>query len=200
MAEKRAEEAGQNTIGLLEQFLGEFEKVPALVVEGMVRQTDNEDERTVIRSFGGVLQNQIQELCTYVRARRPALTPQQEQEVAQVLRLTSAVPLATSTVAVARSLPSSAARIGLLWIVQEIKKIIRVLWHILFGHMPHWLDELLNLINEILKDILSVGDTRLADTLSQMEQNYLAELTQLARLKHANEMQPEAGAEDDRSQ
>jgi len=199
MAEKHAEEAGQGTTSPLEQFLGGVEKLPALVVEGMIRQTENEDEQAVIKNLGVVLQNQLRELCAYLRERSRALTPQQQQEVTQVLRLSAAVSLATSGAALARNM-STVARLGLSQIVHEIKKVIYAIFDILGWHMPKWLHKIILLIDEILHDIFGVGDTHLATSLSRMEQDYLAELTQLAKLERESRARLQGDSEDDRDQ
>lgn len=63
--------------------------------------------------------------------------------------------------------------------------------------LPKWLDGLLNIIDEIFDAIFSAGSAKMASTLSVQEQNYLSELTQLAKLQQANQFKYQDDEDED---
>jgi len=178
------EHTSKNESNPLESFLTNFGKFPQLIQEGMLRQSQDEDEKQLISGLGGVLQEQVSSLCEYTLKSSDFLSKQQTFEVQQVLRLTAADTLAGNAQKVAVNLSSTTAKVGAGGIFQELKKIIRMLLDAFGITLPKWLDALINLIDEILNKILSVGSLKLARSLSFMEQDYLGELRQLAKLEH----------------
>jgi len=178
------EHTSKNESNPLESFLTNFGKFPQLIQEGMLRQSQDEDEKQLISGLGGVLQEQVSSLCEYTLKSSDFLSKQQTFEVQQVLRLTAADTLAGNAQKVAVNLSSTTAKVGAGGIFQELKKIIRMLLDAFGITLPKWLDALINLIDEILNKILSVGSLKLARSLSFMEQDYLGELSQLAKLEH----------------
>jgi hypothetical protein len=198
-----AEETGSQTTtkddqdDFLSRFLGDLEKLPRTIAEGMLRQTEDEDERMVIRSFATPLENQLSELAGFIRDRGRRVSAQQVQEASRVLRLSSAVTLVESGFGLAANLASPIARIALVEIVQLVKKVIKQLLPALGMSPPGWLNTLLDLIDEVLNHLLSVGSPQLASILSRMERDYLAELTQLSRLQRADKLLSELNGDDE---
>lgn len=183
-------------VDLLSTFLEQFGQLGKAIVQGMLKQAENEDEREVIRSLGGTLENQFIELSSYMRDRARRLSSQQRQEVEQFLRISSAVTLVAGGSGLAKNLASPVVRIGLSNIINEIKKIIQHLG--IFGiTLPSWVIPLLLLIDEIIHDLFGIGSPRLANTLSRMEQNYLAELTHLSRLQRESQNLNQTNDEED---
>lgn len=181
--EKREDAGG---FDLLSRFLGDLEQLPNLMLEGMLRQAETEDEKEVLRTLGGTLVTQFSELTGYIREHGSRLSAQQQQEAGRVLRLTAAGPLVTSGSRLAANLAPQVAKIGLVGIVREIKKIIRMLAEAFGIKIPKWFEFLLLVIDQLLNLFVSTGSPSLAGTLSRMEQDYLAELTHLARLRREN--------------
>lgn len=195
-----AEKTGNQTAtedDLLSRFLRDLEKLPRTITEGMLRQTENEDERMAIRSFATPMENQLSELAGFIRDRGRRVSAQQVQEANQVLRLSAAVTLVESGSGLAANLASPITKIALAGIVQMVKKIIKDLLPALGISLPGWLNVLLDLIDEVLNRLLSVGSPQLASILSKMERDYLAELTQLSRLQRADKLLSELNGDDE---
>lgn len=196
MANAKEDKPDTAPTDLLSKFLGDLAQFPKIMVDGMLNQAENEDEKVVIQSLGGTLTSQFSELAGFIRERGGRLSVQQRQESEQVLRLSSAESLIASGSSLAINLAPQVAKIGLVGIVMEIKKIIKMLLEAFGIKIPKWLEVLLLLIDEIVKLLFSTGSPSLASTLSRMEQDYLAELTQLARLQRENELRAELDNEE----
>lgn len=71
-----------------------------------------------------------------------------------------------------------------LWIklLQEIKKIIRVLWELFFKRMPKWLETILLLIDELAMSAVGILFPNLAKELSDGEVAYLNEIHAVRRI------------------
>lgn len=167
----------------LESFLAAFAQLPQQVVDGMLLQSADEDQKTVIKAFGDVLIEQVTELSSYLRSTSSKISAQARIEVDTFLRLSAVNTLLRSARTVATNLASSSAKMSISGIFQEIKKIIEALLGIFGITLPKWVDALLVLIDEIVDWLLSGGSTHLAAALSRAHQNYLGELVQLARLE-----------------
>jgi hypothetical protein len=196
MADAKVDKTDTTPTDLLSEFLRGLVQLPKVMVDGMLNQAESEDEREVIRTLGNTLSNQFSELTVYIRERSGKLSAQQRQESEQVLRLSSAGSLIASGSSLAANLAPQVAKIGLVGIIREIKKIIRMLLEAFGIKIPKWLDILLTLIDELVDLFFSTGSPSLASTLSKMEQDYLAELTQLARLQRENELRADLGNEE----
>ncbi len=182
---------------LLEQFLGEFQELASQVTQRAVEVTDDKDEKLVIQAFAPSLINQVSELGTFIREGVQKSSAQQIGEVQQVLKVSSGVSLTKNAKGILPSLGSIIGKLGISKIVKEIKKIIRAILEALGIKLPKWIDIILNIIDEIFDAIFSAGSPKLATTLSIQEQNYLAELTQLAKLQQANQFKFQEEDEDD---
>ncbi|WP_405225200.1 hypothetical protein [Dokdonia sp. Asnod1-B02] len=85
------------------------------------------------------------------------------------------------------SIGSLVGKLGIDRIIKEIKKIIYTILDMIGIKLPKWLDKIINLIDEIIAFILSGGSSKMMTTFSIQEQNYLNELTQLAKLEQAHQ-------------
>jgi len=142
------------------------------------------------------LATHFSEVTGYIRERSSRLSAQQLHKTDQVLRLTAAGPLVASGSRLAVNLAPQVAKIGLVGIAMEIKKIIRMLLEVFGIKLPKWFEFLLILIDQVIKLFISTGSPSLAGTLSRMEQDSLAELTHLARLRRENGLRSELDNEE----
>lgn len=182
---------------LLSMFLGEFGKFAEQISEAALRQTEDEDEKAVIRAFAPSLVNQVSELSNFIREQAARSTKQQMAEVNQVLKLTSGVTLAQSAQGLLPSIGSVIGKLGIARILEELKKIVRGIFEAFNIKMPKWLELILLIIDELANTILSAGSAKMATTLSIQEQNYLAELTQLAKLQQASQFKYQEDEDDE---
>lgn len=196
MPDAKVERSEGAALDLLSKFLRELEQLPKLMLEGMLQQAETEDEKEVLQAIGGTLASQFSEVTGYIRERSGRLSVQQQRETEEVLRLTMAGPLVASGSRLAANLAPQVAKIGLVGIVKEIKKIIQMLLEAFGIKLPKWFNFLSLVIDQLLNLFISTGSPSLAGTLSRMEQDYLAELTHLARLRRENELRPELDSED----
>jgi len=166
MSDAKGERTEGAALDLLSKFLGEFEQLPKLMLEGMLQQAETEDEKEVLRALGGTLATQFSEVTGYIRERSGRLSAQQQQETEQVLRLTAAGSLVASGSRLAINLAPQVAKIGLVGIVMEIKKIIRMLLEAFGIKLPKWLEFLFLVIDQLMNLFTSTGSPSLATTLS----------------------------------
>lgn len=177
---------------LLTEFLTLFEQVPKELVAELLRVTTDEDHRLVVNALAPTLTNQFKEIAAHLRVAETRSSRQQTGDAEHFLKLSSATTLTSGLKVALPSIGSLIGKLGISGIVMEIKKIITKLFEIFHIKLPQWVLDLVNLIDEIFHHML--GDSIKTKTaLSRSEQNYLAELTQLARLKNATR----AGANDD---
>lgn len=181
----------------LKTFMSEFQELLNLIPREAEAGADDADVQTVIKSFAQVVRNQSETLSDYLVGTYDRASKQQKLDVDQVLLMTSGEELATNGKAMLPSIGSIAGKLGLSRVVKEIKKIVRLVIDALGIALPRWMDGLLNLMDEILDAILSAGSAKLATTLSIQEQNYLAELTHLARLQQANQFRFQVDDEEE---
>jgi hypothetical protein len=183
MADSKAPQtAGQNPVDPLSAFLAELEKLPQATVAGMLKQTEDADEKEVIRSLGATLENQVSQMSGYLRELAGRLSLQQRQELDLALRLAAAGSVVSSALQLAGKLASPAVKLSLGGIFRENKKILIIILEVIFaGRLPGWILWWFLLVDEHYDRLLSVGSSRLAAALSRMEQEFLAEVTQATR-------------------
>ena len=186
------------TESLLEQFLIGFQELAKEITEKSIKQANDEDEKTVIQAFSPSVINQVSELNNYIREAANRSSKQQISEIEQVLKVTSGVSLTKNAKGILPSIGSIIGKLGLSRIIKEIKKIIRAIFEALGIKIPKWLDALFNIIDELFDSIFSAGSSKLATILSIQEQNYLAELTQLAKLQQANQYRNQEDEDDEK--
>jgi hypothetical protein len=139
----------------------------------------------------------VSELNNYIREAASRSSNQQISEIEQVLKVTAGVSLTKNAKGILQSISSIIGKLGLSRIIKEIKKIVRAIMDALGIKTPKWLNALYNIIDEIFDAILSAGSSKLATILSIQEQNYLAELTQLAKLQQANQFRNQDDEDDE---
>lgn len=167
----------------LQRFLESFEQLPVQMATAMLEQITDEDERQVAESLSSTLSAQVRELCTFVRENAVMLSAQGKVEVSRIMRISAGSSLVRSGQTLASNLTAPSHRIGLSGIFELIKKIIKALLDIFGISLPRWLDKLLDLIDEIVNQLLSIGSPQLGHTLSLKHQDYLGEMVQLERLQ-----------------
>ncbi|MBV8368945.1 MAG: hypothetical protein JO036_08505 [Candidatus Eremiobacteraeota bacterium] len=192
---KPADGGGDRTNPFL-QFLTSLEAVPGQIIEGMNRQTTDEDHKAAIKAYGDAFRAQIQGLSAYLRDEHSRLSPQAQAEVSRVVTMSGSSALFSGVATLSRNLSSTTARLSVSGIIAEIKKIIKVLLGIFHPVVAPWLDGIIALINEILHDLFGIGSPALASTLSRMHQDYMHEQILLARLNRERAAFSEIGKND----
>lgn len=176
----------QDPLQALDRFLSKFVDLTSQVPKGMLAQATDADERELIAAYAAPLNEQVVQLCDYLKQRAKGASGQALEEIGTLLRLGAADALTSSGLRVAQNLSSQKAKIGMSDIIDLIKKIIRVLAKIFHINLPDWFEPLMELIDEIFNFLLSIGLIKLASTLSRRHQDYMAELTQMERLQKAS--------------
>lgn len=176
----------QDPLANLDRFLEKFVDLISQVPKGMLAQSADADEKELIAAYAKPLNEQVVQLSDYIRQVARGSSRQVIEEIGTILRLTAADALTESGMRVAQNLASQKGRIAITDIIDLIKKIIRALFDIFHIPKPDWLEPLLDLIDEIIKFLVSIGILRLAHTLSKRHQDYMAELTQMKRLQRAS--------------
>ena len=182
---------------LLAPFLAQVRELPGTMLKGSLPHAANDDERRLMDQLAGVFTAQINELTSYVEGLSRKAGSAQTADAQQFLRLAAAGPLASSGMSVAGDLASPVARIGLGGIIQEIKKILKVLVEIFNIHLPSWFWSLVNLIDEILNKFLGIGSPSTSRILSEAEQGFLAEMAGVVRLEAASRADQQGRVEED---
>lgn len=176
----------QDPLAGLDRFLSKFVELTAQISTGILAQAADADERELIGAYAPPLNEQVVQLSDYIKQIARGSSRLVIGEIETVLRLTGADALTDSGMRVVKSLTSQKAKIAIVDIIALIKKIIRMLFDLFHIPKPFWLEPLLDLIDEIIKFLVSIGVLRLAHTLSKRHQDYMAELTQMKRLQRAS--------------
>jgi hypothetical protein len=164
------------------QFLASLDAAPKLITDAMLRQTTDEDHKSVITACGDALREEVQGLTSHMRDGWARLSPQGQAEVSRVITMSGSTALFAGLESLAKSMSSPTARLAASGFIQELKKLIILLFLLIFHTLPKWLIILLILIDQILNRQLSVGNPALATTLSHQHQDYLHEQILMARL------------------
>jgi len=170
---------------LLAQFLTGIEALPIEVTDALLKYARDEDERNVINMYTPALKNQFKELSSYISQQSTRASGRAMENVEQFLRISSPNLLMSSVGIALPSIQSVVGKLGIAGLFQEIKKILRKVLGAFAIRLPEWLDVLLTLIDEVAHILLGSESPKMRNALSEMEQNYLAELTQLAKLEKA---------------
>lgn len=184
-SEKPEVPRSQNPLESLDKFLARFVDLTSQLSTGMLAQSSDADDKELIASYAEPLREQVSQLSDYIRQAAKGASRQVIEEIGTVLRLTAADALTEGGMRIAQNLSSQKAKIAISDIIALIKKIIRALFEILNIRKPRWLEPLLELIDEIVNFLVSIGVLKLAHTLSRRHQDYMAELTQMKRLQRA---------------
>lgn len=187
----------QGPLADLDKFLTKFVELTSQVSKGMLAQSADADEKELIAAYAKPLNEQVVQLSDYLRQKARNSSRQVVEEIGTILRLTAADTLAESGMRVAQNLSSQKAKIGLSDIINLIKKIINVLAEIFHINLPDWFHPLMELIDEIINFLLSIGLIKLASTLSKRHQDYMSELTHMKRLQRASAWRNQNAEEDE---
>jgi len=171
----------------LDEFSEAFEKFIIDLGEKALASASDQDEKAIIKAFHPSLVEQVKQLNSYTKSAYATASKNQKSEAEKVLKMSSAIPLAKSAQGLLGSIGSALGKLGISKILKELKKIKDMIFEALGISLPPWLDTLLLLIDEIADSIFGAGSAKIAAALSVQEQNYLAELTQLSKLKHAKQ-------------
>ncbi|MET3536762.1 hypothetical protein [Chryseobacterium limigenitum] len=178
-------EKEQKTENLLQEFLRKIESLPVEITENLLKYSNDEDEKNIINTFAPTLKNQFKELSLFINEQSMKGTRQGNSDVEQFLKIASPNQMMSNMKIALPSIGSIVGKLGIDGIVKEIKKIIKEILGLFGINLPKWIDGLLTLIDEILNIIFGGGSAKMRIAMSQIEQHYLAELTQLAKLKKA---------------
>ncbi len=170
---------------LLAQFLTGIEALPIEVTDALLKYARDEDERNVINMYTPALKNQFKELSSYISQQSTKASGRAMENVEQFLRISSPNLLMSSVGIALPSIQSVVGKLGIAGLFQEIKKILKKVLELVGLRLPEWINPLLLLIDEIINIFLGGESAKMRNALSEMEQNYLAELTQLAKLEKA---------------
>lgn len=179
------------------QFAENLKEIPIDIIDGLLNVMEDEDGKLLIDAYSSVLKNQFSEISNLLIEKSEKMSSETSREAEELLKITSGVDLTTKVKPIAKNLGSSISKIGLAGIVQMIKKIIKWLIEFIFKKIPKWLNKLIDLIDEILNELFGIGSPKLANALSQKEQNYLSELTHLAILNREERYLFEDGDDDE---
>jgi hypothetical protein len=182
MPEKSESKAPSRRDNTFQQFLTSLDAVPKQVADAMLRQTTEEDHKSIIIACGDAMRDQIQGLTSNLREGWSHLSPQGQAEVSRVIAMSGSTAIFAGIETLAKNISSTTARIAISGFLMELKKLIILLYWLIFHTIPKWLIILLILIDEIFNRKLSVGNPALATTLSRQHQDYLQEQILMARL------------------
>lgn len=182
---------------LLREFLRSIEEVPKQIVEAVLKVSENEDEKNVINAFAPAFVNQFRELSVAATERAGIVSRQKLNEAEDFLRISSGNILADNLKIALPSIGSVVGKLGIAGLVQEIKKVIKKLFEILHFRLPEQFWAIANLIDEILHNLLGLGSIKMRNALSDLERNFLTEVTQLAKLEKASQFQVQDDDDDD---
>jgi hypothetical protein len=180
MAESKSPNTRRDSI--FQQLLSSLDAAPKQITDAMIRQTTDEDQKSVINACGDALREQVQGLTSHLRDGWSRLGPQGQAEVSRVIAMSGSTALFAGLDSLAKNLNSTTAKIATSGFIKELKKLIILLFWLIFHTIPKWLIILLVLIDEILDRQLSVGNPALGSTLSRQHQDYLHEQILMARL------------------
>jgi hypothetical protein len=171
---------------LLNDFLTSIIQMPVDLVNAALDAAQDDDEKNIINAFAPVVTNQFKEISTQLREISLKASTQRKSEAENFLKLSSANTLVAGMKLALPSISSLIGKLGIDGIIKEIKKIIKELSDIFNWNIGEKIWRIINLIDEIIANILSGGLLKFKNALSQTEQNYLSELTQLAKLQKAS--------------
>ncbi len=168
---------------LLNEFTKELKIIPEILITALIKNADDEDEKHIINSISTTLKKQFGELSNSIHALALKSTKQESAEMEQLLISSAALDVTQSLKLGLPSIGSLFGKLGLQEIIFAIKKIIRAL----FGKkLPPWLDTVLNIIDEIINMLFGGNSAKTKNILSMAEQNFIKEITLVAKLNQIN--------------
>jgi hypothetical protein len=163
---------------LLNDFLKELETIPSQLTDALLNNASDEDEKNIINSLSPTLKIQFQEISNSINESSKKFTRLDIANTEQFLKNSAALSITKSFKLALPSIGSLFGKLGLQEIIFAIKKIIRAL----FKKMPDWLNILLDIIDEIINMLFGKDSSKTKNMLSMAEQNFLKEITLVARL------------------
>ena len=175
---------------IIGEFLQKIEKLPIEIIDGLLKAAKDEDVKLSIETFAPAFKAQFKELATFINDSYAVASKQRIVETERFLKISSGILLLDNAKAVVANPTSIITRMSIADLVIEIKKIIRKILELIFGSLPGWVDDIINIVDEILHILIGLGiiggeGLQLRNALSRKEQNFLAELTQLSMLHRA---------------
>lgn len=174
-----------------------FDQFATFVSEGareLIKISDDEDEKAVIKSLFPTVNSQIKETGAYIMERGEVANRQQRADAVQAFKMSSGPQLLTNAKGIFGSLKSFIGKLGFAKIAQEVKKIFRIIMDAFGWAIPKWIETILLLIDQIVNFLTGGKSMKMQTALSVQEQNYLAEMTLHARLQRAMSVD---GVDDD---
>ena len=173
--------------GLLDEFIDSLGVIASAIAENAMRfASDGGDPEEVhlVRSFSVPLIETMTQTGNLLRTTQQAASANERQSAESMLRTMGSSALVAQTKSLAQSIKGFIGKLGLIQIIQLIKKLIRWLFDLFNIHI-RWLDKLIDLIDEILNALLGGGNAKYAHAFSVREQDYFGELTALANYEAA---------------
>lgn len=167
---------------LLQDFLKELEKIPNQLVEALLNNSNDEDEKNIINSLMPTLNAQFLEISNSINFSSQRATKQGLAEAEQVIKTSAALNVAKSLKLALPSIGSLFGKFGIQEIIMAIKKIIDAIFEALNKEKPKWLAAILNIIDEIINMLLGGDSSKTKNMLSMAEQNFIKEVTLVEKL------------------
>lgn len=167
-------------------FLGATADLIPLVAQAMRAVTTEPADDVVIAALAGPLSIQVGSIRDYLLALAADAPAPVLEQVEALLGRTAAIALTESARLVSNNLSLPTTKIAFGDLFEMIKKVLLALLNIFGIDLGDWVTKLLDLIDEILNFLLSIGSARLARTLSQRQRDAMESLTKLAYLEMAN--------------
>lgn len=158
------------------------------IVSEIVKAVGEHDDKPLILSHGKALREQVSKVLGYTRAQFEKANSETKRHVVEFCDVQAVTVLARS----ARETFSQSVQSGIFgdgifsWLesnAEEIKKLINEIWEI-FGTVPHWFEALKQIIDQILKIILSLfggvlgrNRSKISAELSNMEVEFWNEMS-----------------------
>ncbi len=184
-------------ISMIELFADSLKQLPDEIIDGLLKATEDEDGKIAINSYAVVLKKQFTTISALLLENAGSMSKEKSRNAEELLKVTCGIELTQQVKVFSSNLGSNTSKISLAGLVQMIKKIIKWLVEFIFKKLPSWLNKLIDLIDEILNEVFGIGSPKLANVLSQKEQNYLSELTHLAILNREERYLYDDTEEDD---
>jgi len=163
-------------------FAENLPQIPDEIINGLLKVTKDEDGRVIINAYAVVLQKQFAAVSCLILENADSMSKEKSRVAEELLQVTCGADLLDQVKVLSENLGSGTSKIGLAGLIQMIKKVIKWLIKNVFKKIPLWLNEFIDLLDEILHELFGIGSPKLANILARKEQNYLAQLTKLAVL------------------
>ena len=172
----------------LKDFTESLKSVPTQICEAQLKVSNDEDEKSVITTYQIILKEQFENISSEIEQVSLNASKQNLAEVDKLLKISSGNTIINNIKGILPNIGSLIGKLGIDEIVKAIKKIIRKIFELLNKTIPTWLDAILVVIDEFFEMLFGGESASDRMFLSQNEQNFLAELTNLENLERATEL------------